>query len=147
MPSTSSGYTGCTSKPPIPPSFMSRISRSSSGFVTAGPNHHQRIIMRASSGGFSKPRRTSATLCAAIVVEAASNRQAKRSISIQNFHRDIPPAAHGTRRPPILPERIGRTVAVNFERDVAGPTEFFDQALRLPARCFHLLRVEFGDLL
>src|SRR5215475_9425949 len=38
----------------MPPSFMSRISRSSSGLVTAGPNHHQRIMMRASSGGLRK---------------------------------------------------------------------------------------------
>src|SRR5215470_1411860 len=35
----------------MPPSFIRRISRSSSGLVTAGPNHHQRIMMRASSGG------------------------------------------------------------------------------------------------
>src|ERR1017187_2507212 len=45
----------------MPPSFMSRISRSSSGLVTDGPNHHQRTIMRASSGGRSKPRRSSDT--------------------------------------------------------------------------------------
>src|SRR5215813_11530845 len=38
----------------MPPSFIRRISRSSSGLVTAGPNHHQRIMMRASSGGLRK---------------------------------------------------------------------------------------------
>src|SRR2546430_10300013 len=38
----------------MPPAFMRRISRSSSGLVTAGPNHHQRIMIRASSGGCSK---------------------------------------------------------------------------------------------
>ena len=35
----------------MPPSFMRRISRSSPAFVTVGPNHHQRIMIRASSGG------------------------------------------------------------------------------------------------
>jgi hypothetical protein len=33
---------------------MSRISRSSSGLVTARLNHHQRIMIRASPGAFSK---------------------------------------------------------------------------------------------
>ena len=28
----------------MPPSFLSRISRSNSGLVTDGPNHHQRMI-------------------------------------------------------------------------------------------------------
>src|SRR5438067_8895514 len=51
-----SGYTACTSKPPMPPSFIKRISRSSSAFVTAGPNHHQRIMTLASSGGRANPR-------------------------------------------------------------------------------------------
>src|ERR1035438_810465 len=45
----------------MPPAFMNRISRSSSGLVTDGPNHHQRTIMRASFGGRSKPRRSSDT--------------------------------------------------------------------------------------
>src|SRR5579883_1786335 len=49
----------------MPPCFMARISRSSSGFLTAGPNHHQRIMIRESSGGCSKPRCTAATVCAA----------------------------------------------------------------------------------
>src|SRR6185369_13716268 len=40
----------------MPPSFIKRISRSSSALVTAGPNHHQRIMMRESSGGFRKER-------------------------------------------------------------------------------------------
>src|SRR5580692_3633167 len=40
----------------MPPSFISRISRSSSGFTAAGPNHHQRIMIRASSGGCSNER-------------------------------------------------------------------------------------------
>jgi len=38
-------------KPPCRPPFITRISRSSSGFVTAGPNHHQRIMILASLGG------------------------------------------------------------------------------------------------
>ena len=38
----------------MPASFIARTSRSSSPFVTAGPNHHQRIMMRASSGGLTK---------------------------------------------------------------------------------------------
>lgn len=49
--SVDNAYTGCTSKPPNPPAFMAAISRSSSVCVTAGPNHHQGIIGRASSGG------------------------------------------------------------------------------------------------
>src|SRR5579871_4145135 len=52
-PSSTSGYVACTSNPPMPASFITRISRSSSRFSIAGPNHHQRIMMRASSGGFS----------------------------------------------------------------------------------------------
>ena len=35
----------------MPPAFMLRISRAISAFVTAGPNHHQRIMIRESSGG------------------------------------------------------------------------------------------------
>ena len=46
----------------MPPCFISRISRSNSGFVTAGPYHHHRTIMRASSGGFWNPRCNSAML-------------------------------------------------------------------------------------
>src|ERR1700736_1308372 len=40
----------------MPPCFIVRISRSSSGLVTEGPNHHQRIMIRESSGGFWKER-------------------------------------------------------------------------------------------
>src|SRR5882672_917132 len=46
----------------MPPDFIIRISRSISPFVTAGPNHHQRIMMRASSGGSLKPRSRSLTV-------------------------------------------------------------------------------------
>src|SRR5688572_8845331 len=35
----------------MPPSFIKRISRSSCAFSTVGPNHHQRIMIRVSSGG------------------------------------------------------------------------------------------------
>ena len=55
------GYTTASSKPPIPPSRMRRISRSSSAVVTEGPNHHHRIRIRLSSGGFAKRRCSSAT--------------------------------------------------------------------------------------
>src|ERR1035441_2100836 len=61
----------------MPPSFMNRISRSSSGLVTDGPNHHQRTIMRASFGGRSKPRRSSDTL-------AGSAPRANPAISAKN---------------------------------------------------------------
>src|SRR6266404_460339 len=37
----------------MPPSFIIRISRSISGLVTDGPNHHQRIMILASSGGLT----------------------------------------------------------------------------------------------
>ena len=59
--SSDNGWTGCTSTPPIPPSFIGRSSRSSSGFVTADPNHHQRILIRLSSGGDRNSRASSAT--------------------------------------------------------------------------------------
>ena len=49
------GYTGWISTPPIPAPRMILSSRASSGLVTAGPNHHQRIIGRASGGGFRNP--------------------------------------------------------------------------------------------
>ena len=49
--STASGYVGSTSKPPMPPVFMTFSSRRISVCVTAGPNHHHRTIIRASSGG------------------------------------------------------------------------------------------------
>ena len=49
--SSASGYTGWISNPPMPPSFICWSSRKSSAFVTAGPNHHQRIMTRASPGG------------------------------------------------------------------------------------------------
>src|ERR1035441_3142288 len=61
----------------MPPSFMNRISRSSSGLVTDGPNHHQRTIMRASSGGRSKPRRSSNTF-------TRSAPKANPAISVKN---------------------------------------------------------------
>jgi hypothetical protein len=38
---------------------MSRISLSSCGFVTEGPNHHQRIMIRLSSGGVANRRASS----------------------------------------------------------------------------------------
>ena len=38
----------------MPPSFMRRISFSICSRVTEGPNHHQRIMMRLSSGGVLK---------------------------------------------------------------------------------------------
>src|SRR5215469_4777960 len=41
----------------MPPAFIMRISFSSSALLTPGPNHHQRIMMRASSGGFWKEDR------------------------------------------------------------------------------------------
>src|SRR6266581_7639006 len=46
----------------MPPSFIRRISASSSAVVTEGPNHHHRIRIRLSSGGLAKSRCTSATL-------------------------------------------------------------------------------------
>ncbi len=54
----------------MPPSFIRRSSRSSCGFVTVGPNHHQRIITRLSSGGFWKWRSSSATLRAVVIWES-----------------------------------------------------------------------------
>src|SRR5689334_20845797 len=53
----------------MPPSFMVRSSRSNSGFVTADPNHHHRIMMRASLGGCSNVLRTDATWAKATVVQ------------------------------------------------------------------------------
>src|SRR5579863_5582001 len=38
----------------MPADFICSSSRFSSGFVAAGPNHHQRTIMRQSSGGCAK---------------------------------------------------------------------------------------------
>src|SRR4051794_16323969 len=62
----------------MPPCFMARISRSSSGVVTAEPNHHQRIRMRESSGGRSKDWRTPATVSAANAeADSRRARQAK----------------------------------------------------------------------
>src|SRR6267142_2500161 len=46
----------------MPASFINRISRSSSGLLTAGPNHHQRIMILASSGGRTNERCKSFTL-------------------------------------------------------------------------------------
>jgi hypothetical protein len=43
----------------MPASFMARSSRSSSGLSTAGPNHHQRIMIRLVSGGRLKEARIS----------------------------------------------------------------------------------------
>src|SRR5215472_4982868 len=43
----------------MPPCFMRSISFASSRLSTAGPNHHQRIIMRESSGGCRNIRSTS----------------------------------------------------------------------------------------
>src|SRR5690349_9369630 len=53
----------------MPPSFMVRSSRSNSDFVTADPNHHQRIMMRASLGGCSNVLRTAATWATATVAQ------------------------------------------------------------------------------
>src|SRR5437773_6985181 len=41
----------------MPACFMVRNSRSNSGLMTAGPNHHQRIMILQSGGGSSKPAR------------------------------------------------------------------------------------------
>src|ERR1035441_5404032 len=49
----------------MPPCFMEFSSRSSSVLVAEGPYHHQRTIMRASSGGFAKEVRRSATVAGA----------------------------------------------------------------------------------
>src|SRR5262249_46176720 len=62
----------------MPPSFIARISRSSSGFVTAGPNHHQRIMMRASSGGFAKDR------CSSSIGAAGTRLDVARPAEIRN---------------------------------------------------------------
>src|SRR5262249_45158319 len=96
--SSASGYTGWTSKPPIPPSRMTRISRSSSGLVTAEPNHHQRIMILASSGGCSKPRRRSARSSArAEIAHAARDasrirRRQRKNVSVSRFLGGLDPS-------------------------------------------------------
>jgi len=52
--SRSRGYSVAISTPPTPSAFICSNSRCNSGFVTAGPNHHHRIMIRQSSGGFAK---------------------------------------------------------------------------------------------
>src|SRR5579864_4424255 len=37
----------------MPSAFICSSSRCNSGFVTAGPNHHHRIMIRQSAGGFT----------------------------------------------------------------------------------------------
>src|SRR5881398_1802782 len=69
--SSSIGYTGWISKPPKPPAFMARISRSSSGLATAGPNHHQRIMGRASGGGAARWAATSENLSKTVGADAS----------------------------------------------------------------------------
>src|ERR1035441_3098622 len=60
----------------MPPCFMEFSSRSSSGLVAEGPYHHQRTIMRASSGGFAKEVRRSATVAGATAAAATASRHA-----------------------------------------------------------------------
>src|SRR5262245_48568906 len=69
----------------MPPSFIKRISRSSSALVTDGPNHHQRIMIRASSGGRSNPRCRSVTFCALIGSRPTVSR--KRVVTEMVLHR------------------------------------------------------------
>ena len=55
--SSARGYNVAISTPPIPAAFICSSSRWISGLVTAGPNHHQRIMMREPSGGCVKDSR------------------------------------------------------------------------------------------
>jgi hypothetical protein len=63
----------------MPPAFIASSSRSISGFVTAGPNHHHRIMMRLSSGGVTNERRRASRAfawrgCALGTIDAATAR-------------------------------------------------------------------------
>src|SRR2546429_2203395 len=59
----------------MPPSFIRRISRSSSDLVTDDPNHHQRIMILASSGGRSNPLWSSVMVCARVGENAIRSKQ------------------------------------------------------------------------
>src|ERR1051326_1822953 len=70
----------------MPPSFIRRISRSSSDLVTEDPNHHQRIMILASSGGRSNPRWSSVIVCARAIGSAIRSKHttpAERSIIVK----------------------------------------------------------------
>src|ERR1700733_1834496 len=67
----------------MPSAFICSSSRCNSGFVTAGPNHHHRIMIRQSSGGFKNDFSRSASFsscCAALL--GSCTKQASRTISI-----------------------------------------------------------------
>src|SRR6185436_8171952 len=68
----------------MPPCFITFISRSSSGLVTAGPNHHHRIMILESSGGLWKSRCKSTTFrsCARVGLGTSGSTRAKRIASI-----------------------------------------------------------------
>src|SRR5258708_40348572 len=71
----------------MPPSFMARNSRSSSGFETAAPNHHQRIMMRASSGGFSKfPRRLESVCEDPLTARRVNNAMQRITLDTKQSH-------------------------------------------------------------
>src|SRR5436305_10665402 len=69
----------------MPPSFIKRISRSSSGFVTAGPNHHQRIMILALSGGCSNPLWRSLTLSALACAQGSKDVRVKISAAARRL--------------------------------------------------------------
>src|SRR5580704_2159186 len=57
----------------MPPAFIVCSSRSSSSGSTAGPNHHQRIIGRASAGGAANPRRRATSESPDVASEACAS--------------------------------------------------------------------------
>src|SRR5450631_3300354 len=101
----------------MPPSFMARSSRSSSGLVTDGPNHHHRIRMRESAGGFLKPACNEARSGVwADAVAVADNSAHSR----QDIERNAkaPPASSWTRKSRRIPLiRIWLAKQIRFFED------------------------------
>src|ERR1700722_5582360 len=84
--SRTSGYTKASSAPPMPSAFICWSSRRISGFSTAAPNHHQRIMGLASSGGFLKlDFRVSVEDCADKGAVAEPRRRAARMAACGNL--------------------------------------------------------------
>src|SRR5271170_2770361 len=75
--STTWGYSKASSTPPMPSAFICWSSRRISGFCTAMPNHHQRTMGFALSGGFAKACFSCARdVCAHEFEDNAANRSA-----------------------------------------------------------------------
>jgi len=105
----------------MPPCFMEFSSRSSSVLVTDGPYHHQRTIMRASSGGFSKDFRRSATVAGATAARRQQTHRGEQAKDTTPIHVETH-TYHAIRVGEAGTKRIPTTSTVSSPKTEASPT-------------------------